>query len=148
MILATTQWLVKIKSHDSQLAKNDFRRDDTRFEECFLFDFDVVRSEIIIKSSFEIYHIVDKWWCCCRRCWRWKDEKIDLKVRKVVIVDKVAVKHVNQKRRNLALIMIYLLKFRDLVLLLPIFFFSRRDLFFCPSCSASRASHFPRLKSN
>jgi hypothetical protein len=65
----------------------------TRFEECFLFDFDDTRSEIIIKSSSETHHIVDKWWCCCRRRRR-RDEKIDLKVRKVVIVDKVAIKHV------------------------------------------------------
>jgi hypothetical protein len=47
------------------------------FEECFLFDFDVARSEIIIKFSFETHHIVDKWWCCCRRRWRRRDEKID-----------------------------------------------------------------------
>jgi hypothetical protein len=49
------------------LQKDDFQRRCTRFEECFLFDFDVVRSEIIIKSSFETHHIIDKW-CCCSRC--------------------------------------------------------------------------------
>jgi hypothetical protein len=65
----------------------------TRFEECFLFDFDVARSEIIIKSSFETHHIENKWWCCCRRRWRRRDEKIGER-RKVEIVDKVAVKHV------------------------------------------------------
>ncbi len=32
----------------------------TRFEECFLFDFNVVWNEIIIKSSFEIQIIIKK----------------------------------------------------------------------------------------
>jgi hypothetical protein len=41
-------------------AKNDSQRCCTRFEECFLFDFDVAQSKIIIKSSFEIHHIVEK----------------------------------------------------------------------------------------
>ncbi len=48
-------------------AEDDSQRRCTRFEECFLFDFDVARSEIIIKFSFETHHIVDKW-CCCSRC--------------------------------------------------------------------------------
>jgi hypothetical protein len=67
MILMITIWLVKIRSHDLQLAKDYFQCRYTHFKECFLFDFHVARSEIIIKSSFETHHIVDQW-CCCSRC--------------------------------------------------------------------------------
>jgi hypothetical protein len=42
------------------LRKDDLQRRCTFFKECFLFDFDVARSEIIIKFSSETYHIVDK----------------------------------------------------------------------------------------
>jgi hypothetical protein len=43
-----------------RLQKDDFQRRYTRFAECFLFDFDVDRSEIIIKSNFQTHHIVNK----------------------------------------------------------------------------------------
>jgi hypothetical protein len=95
-VIMITQWLWLVRrwSHDSQLAKDDLQRRCTRFKECFLFDFDVARSEIIIKSSFETHHIIDKWWCCCRRRWRRRGEKVGGRG-KVVAVGKVVAKHVN-----------------------------------------------------
>ncbi len=52
--------MTTINNFNQQLAKDDSQRRDTRFEDRFLFDFDVARSEIIIKSSFETHHIIDK----------------------------------------------------------------------------------------
>jgi hypothetical protein len=51
----------KISSHDLQFAKHlRFQRRCTRFSEHVLLDFvDVVRSEIIIKSSLETRHIAN-----------------------------------------------------------------------------------------
>ncbi len=86
----------------SKIWKEHSRSRCTRFEECFLFDFDVARSEIIIKSSSETHHIINKWWCCCRRRWRRRDEKIDER-RKVAIVDKVAIKHVTSYINDITL---------------------------------------------
>ncbi len=50
----------KILSHDINLQKEEFKRSCTRCAERVLFYFDIARSEIIIKSSSETHHIVDK----------------------------------------------------------------------------------------
>ncbi len=52
--------LNKISSHNLKITKHQFQRRCIHFSYHFLLDFDVARSEIIIKSSFEIHQIVNE----------------------------------------------------------------------------------------